>query len=123
MFSFLNRALENELAPILVVATNGDATKIEPQFGSPYGIPIDLLDRLLIIHTEPYEERELKAILRFDARKRTSTERGRQVYSVKLRAEAVLNSPFGSSRRVAQGESSKSARWTSRTSPRCTACS
>ena len=25
--------------------------------------PIDLLDRLLIIHTEPYEERELKAIL------------------------------------------------------------
>merc|ERR1712164_167311 len=63
-FSFLNRALENELAPILVVATNRGITKIRgTEFRSPHGIPIDLLDRLLIIHTEPYEERELKAIL------------------------------------------------------------
>jgi len=63
-FSFLNRALENELAPILVVATNRGITKIRgTEFRSPHGIPIDLLDRLLIIHTKPYEERELKAIL------------------------------------------------------------
>ena len=53
-FSFLNRALENELAPILVVATNRGITKIRgTEFRSPHGIPIDLLDRLLIIHTEP----------------------------------------------------------------------
>jgi RuvB-like protein 2 len=63
-FSFLNRALENELAPILVVATNRGITKIRgTEFRSPHGIPIDLLDRLLIIHTQAYDEREMKAIL------------------------------------------------------------
>lgn len=30
---------------------------------SPHGIPIDLLDRLLIISTQPYTEKELHAIL------------------------------------------------------------
>ena len=30
---------------------------------SPHGIPIDLLDRLLIISTSPYEEKEIKQIL------------------------------------------------------------
>ena len=30
---------------------------------SPHGMPIDLLDRLLIISTEPYSEAELRAIL------------------------------------------------------------
>jgi RuvB-like protein 2 len=31
---------------------------------SPHGIPIDLLDRLLIITTKPYELEEIKQILR-----------------------------------------------------------
>jgi len=31
---------------------------------SPHGIPIDLLDRLLIITTKPYELDEIKQILR-----------------------------------------------------------
>ena len=63
-FSFLNRALENELAPILVVATNRGITKIRgTDYRSPHGIPVDLLERLLIIHTQPYDERESKAIL------------------------------------------------------------
>lgn len=30
---------------------------------SPHGIPIDLLDRLLIIATQPYTEKELRSIL------------------------------------------------------------
>jgi hypothetical protein len=30
---------------------------------SPHGIPIDLLDRLLIISTEPYSEKEIRQIL------------------------------------------------------------
>lgn len=30
---------------------------------SPHGIPIDLLDRLLIINTEPYSEKEIRLIL------------------------------------------------------------
>ena len=30
---------------------------------SPHGIPIDLLDRLLIISTQPYSEKEIRQIL------------------------------------------------------------
>ena len=63
-FSFLNRALENDMAPVLVVATNRGITKIRgTNYKSPHGIPIDLLDRLLIIKTDPYSERELRLIL------------------------------------------------------------
>ena len=63
-FSFLNRALENEMAPVLVVATNRGITKIRgTNYQSPHGIPIDVLDRLLIIATEPYSETELRTIL------------------------------------------------------------
>jgi RuvB-like protein 2 len=63
-FSFLNRALENDMAPVLVVATNRGITKIRgTQYRSPHGIPIDLLDRLLIISTEPYSEKEIRMIL------------------------------------------------------------
>merc|ERR1712238_644694 len=64
-FSFLNRALENEMAPILVVATNRGITKIRgTNYKSPHGIPMDLLDRLVIIHTTEYSEAELKSILK-----------------------------------------------------------
>jgi RuvB-like protein 2 len=63
-FSFLNRALENEMAPILVVATNRGITTIRgTNYKSPHGIPIDLLDRLLIISTQPYTEDEIRQIL------------------------------------------------------------
>ncbi|CAK9208844.1 unnamed protein product [Sphagnum jensenii] len=63
-FSFLNRALENEMAPILVVATNRGITRIRgTNYKSPHGIPIDLLDRLLIISTTPYSEEEIRKIL------------------------------------------------------------
>lgn len=63
-FSFLNRALENEMSPILVVATNRGITTIRgTNYKSPHGIPIDLLDRLLIISTQPYSEDEIRKIL------------------------------------------------------------
>mmetsp|Transcript_17226 Transcript_17226/g.31421 ORF Transcript_17226/g.31421 Transcript_17226/m.31421 type:complete len:475 (-) Transcript_17226:514-1938(-) len=63
-FSFLNRALETDMAPVLVVATNRGITGIRgTQYKSPHGIPIDLLDRLLIISTEPYSEQEIRLIL------------------------------------------------------------
>ncbi|KAK3779914.1 hypothetical protein RRG08_054167 [Elysia crispata] len=64
-FSFLNRALESDMAPILIMATNRGITRIRgTQYTSPHGIPIDLLDRLVIISTSPYEEKEIKQILR-----------------------------------------------------------
>ncbi|OWM82089.1 ruvB-like 2 [Punica granatum] len=63
-FSFLNRALENEMAPILVVATNRGITTIRgTDYKSPHGIPLDLLDRLLIITTQPYTEDEICRII------------------------------------------------------------
>jgi RuvB-like protein 2 len=63
-FSFLNRALESDLAPVLILATNRGITTIRgTNYKSPHGIPIDLLDRLLIIPTTPYSPKEIKQIL------------------------------------------------------------
>jgi RuvB-like protein 2 len=63
-FSFLNRALESEQAPIVVMATNRGVTKIRgTNYYAPHGVPLDLLDRLLIIQTKPYEEKDLQHIL------------------------------------------------------------
>ncbi|KAG6401224.1 hypothetical protein SASPL_138073 [Salvia splendens] len=63
-FSFLNRALENDMAPILVVATNRGITSIRgTNYRSPHGIPIDFLDRLLIISTQPYTGDDIRKIL------------------------------------------------------------
>ncbi|KAK4393490.1 RuvB-like 2 [Sesamum angolense] len=63
-FSFLNRALENDMAPILVVATNRGITSIRgTNYRSPHGIPIDFLDRLLIISTQPYTPEDIRKIL------------------------------------------------------------
>jgi len=64
-FSFLNRALEDDLAPVVVMATNRGITKIRgTQYTSPHGLPLDLLDRTIIIPTTQYEEKELKQILK-----------------------------------------------------------
>merc|ERR1711981_1403443 len=64
-FSSLNRALECELAPVVVMATNRGITKIRgTDYESPHGLPIDLLDRCLIIPTKPYGESEVKHILK-----------------------------------------------------------
>jgi RuvB-like protein 2 len=63
-FSFLNRALESEMAPIMIIATNRGITRIRgTNIKSPHGIPIDLLDRLLIISTQPYTTNEIKRII------------------------------------------------------------
>merc|ERR1719316_2645797 len=63
-FSFLNRALESDMAPILVVATNRGITKIRgTDYESPHGIPLDLLDRMLIISTTPYTQKEIRKII------------------------------------------------------------
>lgn len=64
-FSFLNRALESETAPIVIFATNRGITNIRgTNYKSPHGMPLDLLDRLLIITTLPYTEKEIEQILK-----------------------------------------------------------
>merc|ERR1711963_192358 len=64
-YSFLNRALEDEMAPVVVMATNRGITRIRgTNYKSPHGIPIDLLDRMVIIPTTPYQAKELGEILK-----------------------------------------------------------
>lgn len=64
-FCFLNRALEGDLAPVLVMATNRGISKIRgTQYKSPHGIPLDLLDRCMIVATTPYSLDETRSILR-----------------------------------------------------------
>lgn len=63
-FSFLNRALEASLSPILIMATNRGITTIRgTDYSSPHGIPLDLLDRTLVIPTAPYASEDLQQIL------------------------------------------------------------
>jgi RuvB-like protein 2 len=63
-FTYLNRALESDIAPVFVFATNrGYSTIRGTNYKSPHGIPMDLLDRLMIISTQPYTVDELRQIL------------------------------------------------------------
>ena len=63
-FSYINRALEDELAPILIMASNRGNTKIRgTNQRSPHGLPLDFLDRVVIVSTQAYSEDELRQIL------------------------------------------------------------
>lgn len=63
-FSYLNKALEDEMTPIVIMASNKGISKIRgTQYMSPHGIPMDLLDRLLVISTSPYNDNEIKEII------------------------------------------------------------
>ena len=58
------QALESDLSPVLITATNRGIAKIRgTQYKSPHGLPLDLLDRLMIISTTPYSEDEMRKIL------------------------------------------------------------
>lgn len=64
-FSFINRAIESNLSPIVIMASNRGVTKIRgTSFESPHGLPIDLLDRMVIITTIPYSASELRQIIK-----------------------------------------------------------
>merc|ERR1719313_767525 len=63
-FAFLNRALEEPTAPVVIMATNRGITTIRgTDYKSPHGIPLDLLDRMLIISTEAYSAKDIRKIL------------------------------------------------------------
>jgi len=67
-FSFLTKILESEFSPILILATNRGITKIRgTDIESPHGIPLDLLDRLLLIPVRPYQREEIKKIIEIRA--------------------------------------------------------
>jgi len=68
-WAFLTRSIESELSPILVLATNRGITKIRgTDIESPHGIPLDMLDRLIIIKTRPYNSDEIREIIKIRAR-------------------------------------------------------
>lgn len=79
-FSFLNRALESDLAPLVIMASNRGMSRIRgTKFRSPHGLPIDLLDRVLIVSTTRYSEAEIREIVGIRCEEE----------DVKLSAEAV----------------------------------
>ncbi|MCJ1313382.1 RuvB ATP-dependent DNA helicase pontin [Agyrium rufum] len=69
-FTYLNRALESSISPIVILATNRGKTTIRgtEDLVSAHGIPPDLLARLLIIPTNTYTSEEIKMIVRLRAR-------------------------------------------------------
>jgi DNA helicase TIP49, TBP-interacting protein len=67
-FAFLSRAMESEMAPIIILATNRGIAKIKgTDIESPHGIPRDMLDRLVIIRTRPYGDSEVREIIKIKA--------------------------------------------------------
>ncbi|EAN31180.1 TIP49 C-terminus family protein [Theileria parva strain Muguga] len=63
-FSYLSRALEADNCPIVIMATNRGITRIRgTDYKSPHGIPLDVLDRVLIIPTFPYQPQDTKLII------------------------------------------------------------
>eukprot|EP00128_Syssomonas_multiformis_P009716 Colp12_sorted_trinity150504_noHs@11592 len=68
-FTYLHRALESSLAPIVIFATNrGNCTiRGTVDIVSPHGMPLDFLDRVMIIRTLPYSVEDIGQILRLRA--------------------------------------------------------
>ncbi|KAK6200938.1 RUVB-like protein [Scheffersomyces amazonensis] len=66
IFTYLNRALESNIAPIVVLASNRGLTTVrgaDDDIKAPHGCPPDLIDRLLIVKTLPYNQEEIKTII------------------------------------------------------------
>ena len=63
-FSYINRALESELAPIVIMASNRGTTRIRgTDYRSPHGLPLDFLDRVVIVSTHLYTKDEIGQII------------------------------------------------------------
>lgn len=66
IFTYLNRALESSIAPVVILASNRGMTTIRgtgDDVKYPHGCPPDLIDRLLIVKTLPYNQEEIKTIV------------------------------------------------------------
>lgn len=67
IFTYLNKALESSIAPLVILASNRGLTTVkgsdDPDIKAPHGIPPDLVDRLLIVRTLPYNFDETKIII------------------------------------------------------------
>lgn len=68
-FTYLNKALESTLSPIVIFATNRGVCTIKgtDDIVSPHGMPMDLLDRLMIVKLMPYSAEDMMQILKIRA--------------------------------------------------------
>ncbi|XP_067908261.1 ruvB-like 1 [Heterodontus francisci] len=68
-FTYLHRALESSIAPIVIFATNRGNCVVRgtEDIVSPHGIPLDLLDRVMIIRTMLYTPEEMMQIIKIRA--------------------------------------------------------
>ncbi|GCC38284.1 hypothetical protein chiPu_0016798 [Chiloscyllium punctatum] len=68
-FTYLHRALESSIAPIVIFATNRGNCIVRgtEDIVSPHGIPLDLLDRVMIIRTMLYTPDEMMQIIKIRA--------------------------------------------------------
>lgn len=69
-FTYLNRALESSISPIVILASNRGKCTIRgtDDIVAAHGIPPDLLARILIIPTHTYNADEVKTIVRLRTR-------------------------------------------------------
>ena len=69
-FTYLNRALETSISPIVILASNRGQCTIRgtEDIVSAHGIPPDLLGRLLIVPTVPYKPNEIRTIISLRAK-------------------------------------------------------
>jgi len=100
-FTYLNRALESPMSPYVVLASNRGMSTIRGTeydgitggsgegIRSPHGIPIDLLDRCMIVKTTPYARDEI-----------------RQVVEIRAKVEGITVRPDALDRLADEGEKS-----------------
>ncbi len=114
-FSFLGRAIESELVPITILATNRGVTTIRgTDVKSPMGFPLDLVDRSVIIGTEEYDAESIGEILRIRSQEEKTkakkkalaklTEVGAKTslrYSVQLLSLAAQNAKSANRKEIA----------------------
>jgi RuvB-like protein 1 (pontin 52) len=68
-FTYLNALLESPLSPTVILATNRGNSIVRgtSDVRSPHGIPLDLLDRCLIVKTEPYTQSQIAKVVQLRA--------------------------------------------------------
>jgi RuvB-like protein 1 len=69
-FTYLNRALEQPISPIVILASNRGNTVVRgtDDIVGAHGLPADLLNRLLIVPTHPYNAEEVSLIIKLRAK-------------------------------------------------------
>jgi len=68
-FTYLNALLESPMAPTVILATNRGNSLVRgtTDIVSPHGIPVDLLDRCMIVKTDAYTREQIGKVVQMRA--------------------------------------------------------